>query len=235
MCIFQSVVKLSFVLLSLSSASNIYALSDRQSAELPPGSLPAVAEQLAKNSAEIYAPVQHQDSIRIGNPPHNIQATFHKNGVQLNIHNTVLKMRLSALGREKLAEVKAVAPQIDGVKVVYNHEQLQQWYINSPLGLEQGFTLLKKPAGNGQLNVALELGSDYHAEINQQQLQFKDPQGKIKLNYGQLVAFDSHGKTLPGTMHLSGNRLVLTVDDKHASYPIIIDPLFSYVTPLVVV
>ena len=34
-------------------------------------------------------------------------------------------------------------------RVVYRHGSLEEWYVNGPLGLEQGFTLGARPAGHG--------------------------------------------------------------------------------------
>lgn len=47
-------------------------------------------------------------------------------------------------------------PSSAGNRVTYRRGGLTEWYRNGPLGLEQGFTLARRPAGVGRLTVAVD-------------------------------------------------------------------------------
>ncbi len=198
--------------------------------ELPTGVMPLLAEKLAKENAADYAPKLHKNSVHLTNPHHNLAATFEQKGITLNVNNTQLEMELKSLGRGgEIKIIKPIQPEISGVKVVYKHLEIDHWFINSPIGLEQGFTLNEKPKGQGELKLALKLSSEYRAELKNNSLGFKDKAGQIKLNYGQLKSWDAQGKELKSIMSYNSKtkQLVLAINDTEASYPITIDPLFT--------
>lgn len=142
-------------------------------------------------------------------------------------------MHLSRFGRgETLYPVDRTRPKVDGVRVVYDHGNVSHWFVNSPLGLEQGFTIPHRPTGKGSVKVELDLYGDLSARVEGNDLVFVDQTERIKLRYGQLAAFDAEGNALAAELSLAGRRLTLAVNDTGASYPVIIDPLFTAETKL---
>ncbi len=45
--------------------------------------------------------------------------------------------------------------------------------------------------------------------------------------YRDLVAWDAHHRRLPSRMEVAGHEIRLVVDDRHANYPITVDPMFQ--------
>src|SRR5690606_31956784 len=145
-----------------------------------------------------------------------------------------LRLAFAGVGRAgALQSHAAVSPHVDGARVLYRHgPHVTEWFINSPLGLEQGFTLTRRPAGRGELRLALDLAGDLVPRLEAGELAFADRAGQTRLRYGALAAYDADGRALPARMALDGTRLLLAVDDAGARYPVVVDPLFAAETKL---
>ncbi len=101
-----------------------------------------------------------------------------------------------------------------------------EWYVNGPLGLEQGFTLTAPPEGPVQhLTLALALGPGWKAEVSGTGLKLM--QGKKVLYYGVLQARDAAGRLLHRALAAAEGGVELQVTVAGARYPVIIDPLLS--------
>ncbi|HTI91779.1 MAG TPA: T9SS type A sorting domain-containing protein [Puia sp.] len=101
-------------------------------------------------------------------------------------------------------------------------------YNNGNEGMEQRFILNKRPAGNGGLQIEMAVGGDLQAAIgdkDQLLLCRTGDKRSARLVYDQLKVWDKNKKILPSHMSLTGNRLVLSVDDRNAVYPLTVDPL----------
>jgi hypothetical protein len=115
--------------------------------------------------------------------------------------------------------------------------RLVEWYENRPEGIEQGFTIAVRPERNTAvgtdepLRLVVSLTGDLRAQVKSggQAIQLTDSRGKPALSYGKLKAMDAVGKQLAARMETSagGSELALVVDDREASYPIVIDPIVS--------
>src|SRR2546425_578340 len=105
---------------------------------------------------------------------------------------------------------------------------LTEWYVNGPLGLEQGFTLSKHPsgadgtrglhAGTKPLILALSLSGDLTPAVDQSGLglTLTGDKGQPELRYGGLSASDASGKQLRAWMEIQDGDLLLKVDDAGA-------------------
>lgn len=102
--------------------------------------------------------------------------------------------------------------------VAYDHEKP---------GMEQAFVVRRRPAGSKPLCIALQLSGDLDAVVAGDALRLSasgDPQD-TRLAYDQLCVWDSHHRQLPAHMRLDANRrLLLTIDDSGADYPLTVDP-----------
>src|ERR1700754_4713691 len=101
-------------------------------------------------------------------------------------------------------------------------------YNNGNEGMEQQFILNKRPAGKGGLQIEMALGGDLQASIgdkDQLLLCRNGDKRSARLVYDQLKVWDKNKKILPAHMSLIGKRLVLSVDDRNAVYPLTVDPL----------
>jgi Secretion system C-terminal sorting domain/FG-GAP repeat len=100
-------------------------------------------------------------------------------------------------------------------------------YDNERPGMEQCFLLPKKPSGTGRLEIVTELKGDLASRLGkdgQLLLYTAGHPDDIKLTYDQLTVWDRNHKRLPAGLSLEGRRLVLTVDDRTAAYPVTVDP-----------
>jgi FG-GAP repeat len=164
----------------------------------------------------------HGSSAR--NPAQHLHLGFSAAGPTVASGHGLLRLSLSAFGRPgALRAVAPVTPSASANRVVYAHPGLREWYANGPLGLEQGFDVARAPSGGaGRLTLALSLAGDLRARASGAGLIFSG-QG-TSLRYTGLTATDARGRRLPASIALRGGRLVLSVDDRGAAYPLRIDP-----------
>ena len=112
---------------------------------------------------------------------------------------------------------------------------LQEWYVNGPDGLEQGFTLSEPPrypvppSGiSTPLRLALKVSDGWHsvASDDGKQVNLRGPAGQT-VEYGKLVVRDNLGTKIPARLTVANAQVVIEVEDSHAEYPLTIDPLFT--------
>src|SRR5262249_34838170 len=97
--------------------------------------------------------------------------------------------------------------------------------VNSPAGLEQGFTVERRPKGEGPLILEIAVGRA-RSTLSGDAVVFDT--GVRKLSYGALAAVDDGGVPRPAYFALaSADRLRIVVDDREAAYPLVIDPLLT--------
>lgn len=130
---------------------------------------------------------------------------------------------LSAYGYgTDLGAVLPVAPQAEANRVEYRRGPLTEWYVNGPLGVQQGFTLTSPPgAGSGNpLTLALALRGDLKAEVDRagDGLTLRRADGAAAVRYRGLSAYDAAGRKLrawleitPITIRGGGDRGEVTV------------------------
>jgi FG-GAP repeat protein len=100
------------------------------------------------------------------------------------------------------------------------------FYVNGPLGVEQGFVLAEPPAGSGPLVLAVEVTAEPARTIEAagDGIVLRPEDGGRELHYTDLFAHDASGRALPGRMVVA-DAIELYIDDRDAQYPIAIDPL----------
>ncbi|WP_165073424.1 beta strand repeat-containing protein [Paludisphaera rhizosphaerae] len=119
-------------------------------------------------------------------------------------------------------------------RVEYDYGAISQWFVNGPLGLQQGFTLDARPAGgasSGLLTIDLALGGDYKAAASSDgtSVTLASADGSSSMVYGGLIAYDATGATVPARMVVTTStdgrqEVSIVVDDAKAQYPLTIDP-----------
>ena len=126
-----------------------------------------------------------------------------------------------------------VCPVSSENRVEYRYDDLTEWYLNGPLGLEQGFTLNAPLSSNqgDQTTLEVEFLGDLLLSWSEdsKSLLFANEQGETVFEYNQLFAQDAHGRTLPAFFQPSctgaKNHISIQVDTTDAIYPIVVDPL----------
>jgi trimeric autotransporter adhesin len=169
-------------------------------------------------------------------PTRKLSVVFTTDGVRVRTATATLSMKLAGYGRgTSLTSAAAAVPTAAGNRVEYRRGALTEWYINGPLGLEQGFTIARCPSfslsGRSQraedLTVALALHGNMKASLdrNGTVLTLTDERSRSELHYAGLAAFDAYQRRLPARLELEGQRLLLKVNDAAARYPVVIDPI----------
>lgn len=164
------------------TTSTLSAVHDSPSspADWPTGLLPGLAETLGKQAPWRPQPSRH--GAQASNPRHGLSARFDAEGLSLTTDEGDLRLAFSGIGRAgRLRAPTSAKAEIEGARILYRHGPgLTQWFINSPLGLEQGFTLEHRPEGRGELQLALTLAGDFGARLDHDELLFTDPTGRAQ-------------------------------------------------------
>ena len=161
---------------------------------------------------------------RAANRAQNLALGFSRTGVSVRSGRAVLGFSLVSFGRSGvMSRLGTVAPVARANRVVYGRAGVLEWYANGPLGLEQGFDVARRPAGGaGRMVFAISLSGGLRAEARGDGVVFSG--SGASLRYTGVSATDSRGRPLPARVGLSGGRLVVSVDDRGARYPVRVDP-----------
>ena len=209
---------------------------DQREASASLSSLPAEAQ--ASISAALgrdqraYHAKEQGEGWRLANPKHGLRADFTARGMEVQTGTARFGLRLTGLGRgARLQAVAAGTPEAKANRVEYRRGGLTEWYVNGPLGLEQGFTLDGPPArvSAEALTVSLRLAGDLSVVPDSQGdgVALRSSAAHAQLRYRGLVAWDTTGRALPAWWQVVGSEVRLRVDDTEARYPLTIDPFFE--------
>ncbi|WP_437897102.1 hypothetical protein [Sorangium sp. So ce124] len=184
------------------------------------------------NASADYRVAQTGGAIRATTTDQGFRADFTPRGVAVmpEIGSWTFQLAPSRWGcKGSLAEVPHVPPEAQGNRVDYAHPGLHAWYLNGPLGLEQGFTLEASPCQSGGGSVVIELGhgADLRAEVSARgdTAALRDARGAEVLRYSDLYVVDATGQKLAARLGGAPESLSIEIDDAGAVYPIEVDPL----------
>src|SRR5260221_7681388 len=123
------------------------------STALPKGLYPAVIAALQKDAPTEYDITSVGQDCRAVNAAQHLQVDFTPEGVMVSPRAEERSgwqwgMRLIGCGDgEAIYPVAEPELVTNGNRLEYRRGDLTEWYFNSPLGLEQGFTLQTQPDG----------------------------------------------------------------------------------------
>jgi hypothetical protein len=161
-----------------------------------------------------------------GNPAQRLTASFGRDGVVVTTRGLSWSLGLLSVGRgASLDTVRPAEPRVHANSVLFDRGGLQERYANGPLGLEQVFTLARRPSGAGSAPLTLALGLPRavtaHGGADGVVLQRG---GRELIRYAGLLVVDARGRTLPAWLQPGARRVLIRVDDRRAAYPIRVDP-----------
>ena len=217
---------------------------DGSFSDLPLGAAPAIARTLADELSKDY----HLSEASSGgtahysaeNPAHGMRFTFDSEGVRMHSKagDWTWGLRLARWGYAGTM-LAAPAPIVNAssTEVTYKRGRtLTEWYLNTPWGLEQGFTLSRPPPASSQaqesalgpqpvpLVLELKVAGNLQARLDgRTDLGLYSARGQVA-RYAGLYAVDAAGQNLPAHLELEGDTLRIVVDDRTARYPVTIDP-----------
>jgi IPT/TIG domain/FG-GAP repeat len=203
-----------------------HGLQSHLATRLPIGLAPTASASIGASERGFWQ-VRHGASLLTRGG--GIHSTFTASGAALRVAQGTLGLSLTGVGRgQRVERVATVAPSGARSQVLYRHGSISEFYRNGPYGLEQGFTLLRRPqAGTGSLVLALGLRGTLIPEQVGSQILFRTHAGATALRYGQLSARDATGRGLPTHMQVRNGTLQLRIDDSGARYPLRIDPFIQ--------
>ena len=176
--------------------------------------------------------------LRATSAAQNLRAGFTPGGISVRPHefsegdSFTWSLSLVRAGRAgSLAPVRRAALVAAGNRVEYRRGLVTEWYVNRPKGIEQGFSVARRPAGEKIRPFVLELASAgaLQPRLNGQgtAVELRGSGTSPVLRYSGLHAFDSKGTALPSHMRVEGRTISLVVDDSDATYPLTVDPTIS--------
>ena len=151
---------------------------------------------------------------------------LNSSGLQTNASGIHWSIALSHVGREgRPTEVSPPEIIQTDTRLEYRRGKVTEWYRDTLLGVEQGFTISESFQGNGRLVLHLDLETNLPGtlETDERGLYFESTDGNT-LRYNGLEAFDADGNILDAAFIYTPSQIVIRVDDRDAVYPITIDP-----------
>ena len=156
-------------------------------------------------------------------------SNFNEDGSMKGLWNN--HFSFAGIGRRGRQNVQPLlhTDQVGNQSVQYTYRDYIVRYDNWKQGMEQSFILNKRPSGKKELQIAINVTGELEAAMgdNNQLLLYTAGHPKdVKLVYDQLTVLDQNKKRLPARIQVTdAHKLLLTVDDKDAVYPITVDPL----------
>ncbi len=102
------------------------------------------------------------------NPSEGLAARFSSAGVGLRLPSGSLGLSLRAISYGgRVSAVGSVRPSSAENQVSYARKEVDEWYVNGPLGIEQGFTLFApdRRAARGPVTIELRLSGSLRARL----------------------------------------------------------------------
>ena len=181
-------------------------------ADLPVAAQYAVSASLGKDMAD-YRAAADAVGWTVANPANNFSAEFRPEGFCLSAGADDWRMSLREVGYGAAAQTLPAAQlSAHDNRVDYDYGLIDEWYVNGPLGLQQGFTVRQRPtagsaSGGAPLTVTLGLEGDLHARASAagDALTLTRPDGSTALSYGGLTAYDATGRVLTALLEVTSD------------------------------
>jgi hypothetical protein len=179
----------------------------------------------APNRAQGFRTFFTEDGIRVG--PRDLEKGKWEWGLSLATQ--------PADGSQQLATDRIEEPAICILenRIEYDRGWITEWYVNSPEGLEQGFTIHRPPAvgahRDAPLQIDLMLSGTLHPKFSDdgQAVSFYDSGNMNIINYSKLKVTDANERVLPSRFTGLQRAIRIEVDDTDAVYPVTVDPILT--------
>jgi hypothetical protein len=159
------------------------------------------------------------------NAPQRLTAWFSGAGVRVRSGALSFGIRARAFGYgARLRRLPVIHPTARANQVRYQASGLAAWYVNGPLGIEQGFTLPAPPAARSRGRLSIVLAVTGHARVRRSAAGLSFTAGTSALSYQGLVVTDARGRRLPAGASLAGREFTIRADVRGAVFPVTVDP-----------
>jgi len=200
-------------------------------ADLPLLGQYAISKAMGKDQPA-YHVVAADKGFRAVNAENDLKADFQSGGTVIQAGSARLGLRLVGFGSGDAVKPveKAGKPVVSANRIEFERGPLTEWFVNGPLGLQQGFTVDRAPEGEEKnITLVLELEGDLVADVDADGtgLTLRDSQGVSRLRYAGLTAYDATGRTLGAELATNGGEIRIRVETDGAQFPIVIDPILQ--------
>ncbi|HXB63599.1 MAG TPA: hypothetical protein VNV42_01870 [Solirubrobacteraceae bacterium] len=192
------------------------------------GSLPAAAQSPISAALGSDEPAYDVLGLHAHNPAQQLRVAFSRRGVTVASGEARLGMALTAYGYASalMPLASTIAPRASGNRVNYRRRSLTEWYVNGPLGLEQGFDVTARPtSGRGPLTLSLAISGNLSSRLQHDSVFLTGR--RVALRYDGLLVTDARGHTLRSWLQLLRGHVLIRIDDRGAAYPLRIDPFIQ--------
>ena len=183
--------------------------------------LPVAARPVVSNTIGREDPAYQVRGLAARNPAQGLGLRFAPTGVIVRSGVARGSLALTAVGRPgAVRAVPSAAVRASGNRVTYARPGLSEWYVNGPLGLEQGFDFARRPAGGGTLSLVVRVSGWLRPRLEHGIVLF----GRAGLSYGGLRVTDARERAIPAWLSVGHGQVLIHVRDARATYPLRVDP-----------
>ncbi len=168
--------------------------------------------------AALYRVQPHGSIFAATNYAQHLEMQFHGAGTEFTYQGKHFSLSLVNNG-------SVIRSSASANRVTFDHGRVQEWFVNEPAGLEQGFTVLA-PRSRGSLSLVLQTNGDLQPAVSGNEIVFRDASGTL-LRYGGMRSWDVTGRNLPSRLSVVNRQIRLEVEDAGARYPVTVDPILQ--------
>jgi hypothetical protein len=200
---------------------------------MPAAAQPGISAALGRDDSRYQVhPAKRDGGFRAENPQQGLKAEFTRQGIEVRSGTAQWGLALRGYGYgDALRAVTAASPQASANRVQYRRGALTEWYVNGPIGLEQGFTLAERPGrSKGEpltIAIGLSIGLTASLDAEGKGVTLASGEGQPKARYAGLIAYDATGREMRSWMEVRGADLLMRVDEGDAEYPLVVDPFIQ--------
>jgi CSLREA domain-containing protein len=184
---------------------------------------------LAQAPASLRAAVQRDERESLAESKRwELHAAYQAGGVRLAGPGWSAQIGLGRVGRHGALVPVAGQVRRAALAALYGSPDLREAFTTGPLGVVQSLTVAKRPSGSGPL--VLDFGvSGLRVTGAGRQLVLRGARGQALAAYRDLRVTDAAGDVLRASMRAGrgGRGILIEVADRHARYPLRVDPMFA--------
>jgi hypothetical protein len=174
-------------------------------------------------------------TLRAGNAAQGMSIVFAPSGLEVAVganDGQTVHLFLDAVGcGSQLQALPIAAARAAGNRAVYERDGVSEWYVNGPLGVEQGFDVSERRSCRDP-RAPLTLSMNVTGALPQvlpglDAALLTTVDGAVLMHYTDLHVVDAAGRVLNAWLSADAalGSLSIHVDDSSAVYPIVVDPL----------
>jgi hypothetical protein len=168
------------------------------------------------------------------NPSQRLALRFTPVGVVVGSSGAGARLGLWGVGRPgAMVSLRPASPRVAVNRVSYAWGPVGEWFVNGPLGVEQGFDLSRRPAGRGPLRLLVAVSGAVAVRGNGRRSALISLRDGEVIRYRGVWARDARGRRLRAWLAVAASQLSVFVDDRGARYPMRVDPFIQQGAKLV--